>query len=244
MKNYFIIALFLFSCQSLDESLIDNSLVVEAYIFENKTVENIKLSLVKPVDGQSELVAVSDAQVYIGWNNIFYELFESNGTGLYSSNDENLQIINGENYKLRIEYNSDVYRAETTVPGTPNQLTTSKDTLNLNTSTDFIMMSWNNPDSLWYLGVITEENPLTSDLPFNNFFSVPTKSSELKITPNNLENIGNRQFILFGITDDYQDLYRISNSTIGSSNAGNLSLGFGIFAAFSSDTVNFVVVNK
>lgn len=244
MKNYFVIALFLFSCQSLDESLVENSLVVEAYLFENKTVENIKLSLVNPIDGQSELITVSNARVYIGWNNIFYELFENNNTGLYSSNDENLQIISGENYELRIDYNNDVYRAETRVPLTPSQLTTSKDTLNLNASTDFIKMTWENPDSLWYLGVIAEEDPSATDFPFNNFFSVPSKSSEIKITPNNLDYIGDRQFILFGITDDYQDLYRISNSTIGSSNAGNLSLGFGIFAAFSSDTVNFVVVNK
>ncbi len=70
---------------------------------------------------------------------------------------------------------------------------------------------------------------------------LPTKGKQLEISSNNVSITGDAQFILYGITEEYQKLYRISSSSIGSTNAGNLSNGFGIFAAFSSDTLDIYI---
>lgn len=242
MRYYVILALFLFSCKS--QEIPESSLVIEAYIFENKPAENIKLNLVKPINTPSDLVAISDARVFIVWNKIYYQLYETANSGSYSADNDDLRILSGEHYELLVLYNNEEYRAETIVPATPKELKASKDSLHINPNSDFINITWENPDSLWYLGVIKDEKSSDTEFPFNNFFSIPTQALNLKITSNDVQSTGNKQFILYGITNDYEDLYRISSSTIGSSNAGNLSNGFGIFAAFSSDTLNFVVADN
>jgi hypothetical protein len=243
MKHFILIFILLMACQS-DEASLQASLVVEAYIFENKPINNIILSEVNPINSASDLVAVSNASVFIMWKENSYKLDETNILGTYAYTEDKLKVVSGDSYELRIDYNGETYFAETIVPISPKQLTSNKDTLNIKTSTDLIKITWENPDSLWYLGVIANANPTSTDFPFNNFFSIPTKSDNQEIKPNNVEDIGNKQFILYGITDDYENLYRISTSAIGSTNAGNLSRGFGIFAGFSSDTLDIVVIDK
>lgn len=233
------------SCQAgFDQAITDSSLVVEGYIFENKPVENIKLSLVDPIISQTTSLGITDAEVFIFWNGFYFKLNDATNTGLFSAENSNLKIIAGETYELIIRYNGKEYEAVTTVPEPPIQLEANKDTLFINSASDAINVNWSNQDSLWFLGVIAEQNPKATDFPFNNFFSIPTQGASLEITPNDVQNIGNKQFILFGITDAYEELYRISNSSIGSSYDGNLSNGFGIFTAFSSDTLNIVVSDK
>ncbi len=244
MNKYFAcIIILLASCKS--QEVPDASLVVEAYIFANNPVENIKLSLVNPFNkNEISATSVSNAKVYIVWNDIFYTLTETDSVGIYTSFNSDLKIIHGESYGLFIEYNDEIYEALTTVPSPPKLLQADKDTLNINSSSDFINISWENLDSLWYLGIINEDNTKPTKLPFNNLLSIPTKSQNLDIKPNNVQSAGNMQFILYGVTDEYEDLYQITNSTVVPANAGNLSNGFGIFAAFSSDTLDIIVVEK
>ena len=244
MKYLLYIALVSFMVSCTNPEVPEASLVVEAYLYENKPVENIKLSLVNPINSESTEEAVSSAMVSIQWNGIIYPLEEKNDTGYYSAIDSSLQIISGHTYELLIEYNEVELRAETTVPVLPTSLSTSKDTLNLSSSSDFINVNWENIDSLWHLGVIQPNDPNLTEFPFNNFFSVPTQGNELEIKPIDVQNTGINQFILYAITEDYENFYRISSSSIGSSNAGNLSNGFGIFTAFSSDTVNIIAIKK
>lgn len=242
MKRYLYLLFFLISCAENDAAFNSSvPLVVEAYLFENKPVENIKLSFVRGINNQSNLVAASGASAFIIWKGIFYPLVETSRPGFYSAEDESLQIKSGETYELYINYMGENHEAEATVPPSPSQLMASKDTLEFSDNDDFIDITWNNPDSLWHLGVISDINPASTEFPFNNFFSIPTQASKLDIKPNNLQSTGNKLFIIYGITDEYQELYRISNSTLASSYAGNVSNGFGIFAAFSSDTLSFVV---
>lgn len=239
---YIILMSVLYSCTAIEEP--ERSLVVEAYIYENNRVENIKLSLVNPISNQTLETERIDARVFIIWNNIYFPLTETDTPGNYSLPNSTLEIISGNTYELLIQYNNTEIRGQTTVPIIPDDLQLSKDTINVNSSSDFIAVNWANSDQLWYLGVIKEIDPDLTDFPFNNFFSVPTQASTLEITPNDIQHTGQQQFILYGITEEYEDIYSISSSSIGSSNAGNLTNGFGIFAAFSSDTLNIVAVEK
>jgi len=233
----------LFACT--EQEFPDASLTVEAYLFEGKPVDQVKLSLVKPINTTEVQQTVSNALVYIIWNGGYYRLNESiHNPGTYTSLNDSLEIISNNTYKLYIIYNNEEYTAETTVPNPPKNLIASKDTLNFINDADLIKMQWDNQDSTWFLGTISPEKNRTTEFPFNNFFSLPTKKNSLEINTNNVQENGTQQFILYGITEDYEKLFRISTSSIGSSNAGNLSQGFGIFTAFSSDTLNFVVLNK
>ena len=141
---------------------------------------------------------------------------------------------------MYILYHDQEYVAATTVPLPPLQVQSSKDTINLALENDQINVTWQNPDSTWYLGVIAPDQAFETNLPFNNFFSLPTQASSIKITPEDVKLTGSQHFVLYGITDDYAKLYKISNSSIGATNVGNISNGFGIFSAFSSDTLTFV----
>lgn len=238
-----LLLIVLFSCS--EQEFPDASLTVEAYLFEGKPVNQIKLSLVKPLNTDEIEPPVSNAEVYINWNGRYYQLIESTiNPGVFESQNSDLQIISNNTYLLYIRYNDEEYYAQTTVPNPPINLVASKDTLNFINDTDLIKMQWNNSDSSWFLGVISPEKNKLKEFPFNNFFSLPTRANELEININHVQENGTQQFILYGITRDYEKLFRISNSSIGSSNAGNISQGFGIFASFSSDTLNFVVLNK
>lgn len=232
----------LLGCKS--QELPEASLAVEAYIYTGKPVKDIKLSLVKPINGVDTQKPVSDAQVFIIWKGTYYPLVETSTPGSYEYLYGNLEIISENNYSLYIKYHEQDYYAETTVPKPPASTIQSKDTLHLLDANDFINISWQNVDSTWYLGVIAPGQPIQTDFPFNNFFSLPTQGNNLSITPEDINIIGEQQFVLYGITEDYEKLYRISNSSIGSSNVGNLSNGFGIFAAFSSDTLQFVAIDN
>ncbi len=231
----------LFSCAALEEP--PASLVVEAYIYENKPVENIKVSLIKQINSSMEEIAVTNAEVYIKSNNSRYKLIESAKLGYYEL-DFDLPIISGVTYELIVTYNDLEIVGETTIPKSITNLAANKDTIEVTLPTDFINVTWQNTPESWYLGVLSENQAGVTDFPFNNFFSIPTQKSLIKITPNDIQTLGKQEFILYGITKEYEDLYRISSSSIGSSNAGNMSNGFGIFAGFSSDTVTFFAMQK
>ncbi len=243
MKNslYIILAFSLFSCASFEEP--PSSLVVEAYIYENRPVENIKVTLVNPINSELAEVPVSGAEVIIVSNNVGYLLTESNVPGLYNL-ENNLRVESGNSYTLTVKYDDIEMEGQTTVPLKIENLSVNKDTLTLNEPNQFLNITWKNEEQLWFLGVIALNNADVSDFPFNSFFSVPTQEATLKITPDDVQNEGKQDFILYGITKEYEDLYRISTSTIGSSNAGNMTNGFGIFAGFSTDTLSFVAIQK
>lgn len=226
------------SCASLESP--DRSLVVEAYIFENKPIENIKLNVVNSINNSTSTEQIPNAEVYIQNNGIRQQLVQSSTDGTFSG-DPRVLVKSGQVYELLILYNDLEITAQTIVPPTPKKLLANKDTLDRSSSSDFIRTTWNNEDSLWHLGVISNLNPDSKEFPFNNFFSIPTRANQLEISPNNVSIAGDAQFILYGITEEYQKLYRISTSSIGSTNAGNLSNGFGIFAAFSSDTLSIYI---
>ena len=236
----FLIIIF-YSCTTLEEP--ERSLVVEAYIYENRVVENIKLSLVDPISNQASVDDEINARVFIIWNDIYFPLTETD-KGNYSLLNSTLEISSGNSYELLIQYNNQEIRGQTTVPDIPIDLHLDKDTIDISSSSDIISVNWENLDQKWYLGVIKEIDPDITEFPFNNFFSVPTQKSSLEISTNDIQNEGSQEFILYGITEEYEDIYRISSSSIGSSNAGNLTNGFGIFAAFSSDTLDIIAVEK
>ncbi len=238
---YIILAFSFVACANLEES--SSSLVVEAYIYENRPVANIKVALVNSINSESAEMPVSGAEVEIVSNSIGYQLTESSLPGFYNL-DNNLKIENGNTYMLSVKYKGIEMEGQTTIPPKIEGLSSNKDTLLLNESDQFLRINWETQSELWFLGVIPANNADESEFPFNSFFSVPTQKTSLKITSNDVQNKGKQDFILYGITKEYEDLYRISTSTIGSSNAGNMTNGFGIFAGFSSDTLSFVAIQK
>ncbi len=243
MKQYIYIVLIasLFSCEVLEEPA--SSLVIEAYIYENKPIKNIKLFLVSPINSVGEEIPVSNAEVFIETDGVAYKLTESDRVGYYDLN-LNLQVISGKTYGLTVRYNEVEIKGETTIPVSIDSLLVDKDTLFVNSPNDFIKATWTDSFNAWYLGVILRNDPTATDLPFNNFFSTPTQEPSIRIAPNDVQTLGSQQLILYGITKEYEELYRITSSTIGSSNAGNMTNAFGIFAGFSSDTITFITSSK
>lgn len=238
---YFVLILSFLSCTAVEEP--PSSLVIEAYIYEKKPIKNIKIFLIDPINSIGEEIPVSNAEVFIETGGVAYKLTESDRDGYYNLN-LNLQVVSGKTYGLTVLYNNIEIKAQTTIPASIDSLLLHKDTLFVNSPNDFIKAAWTNSFNAWYLGVILKNDPTATDLPFNNLFSIPTQEHSMQITPHDVQTLGSQQLVLYGITKEYEELYRITSSTIGSSNAGNLTNAFGLFTGFSSDTITFITSAK
>jgi hypothetical protein len=125
-----------------------------------------------------------------------------------------------------------------------------------------ITLSWNNPDSSFYYVVVQNletdpENILdtsssngTNFGAFSRFQTPPTRDNELVLNPFYPSNAGDLFYmgryiaIIYKVNEEYGNLYE-STRQIDTRNLQepltNIENGLGIFTAFASDTVSFVV---
>ncbi len=217
------------------------SVVIQGFLHAGNPISAIELSLVEPFNTQANTEPVTDALVFLTYGNETLPLVQTQTAGYYAP-IENTHIVKpGENYQLNIEYKEAIIEAVTVIPPMPINLKLDTDTLDTTNPFSAINVRWSADEKGWFLGVIEPVNPDSTEFPFNNFFSLPVQDSTLHIGAENIQSKGKHIFILHSITKEYADIYRISSSSIGSSNAGNIANGFGIFTGFASDTVSFYV---
>lgn len=256
----------LFSCQEDSPFVSDTNLVVvQAYLYANEPVRDIRLTSTLPLDAADSTKAspINDAHVILSKNGQSYLLEASAGdSGYYHSDSVEVKV--GDVFNIEIEYNDELITGETEVPEAPENVTISSDTLELPAELnpwDFkpgefdsleLIVEWTNDNEELYYIVLDniETNPTAIDIglpPFpGRFISQPVNRDSYPIRLPMLTHYGLHRVIVYRINQEYGDLYLSRNQDSRDLNEPltNIENGLGVFSAFNSDSVFFNVIQN
>ena len=125
-----ILSLILFSCEKgiLQQSTPRDLIVVEAYLYEGEPVDDIYLASLLLYGSEDTIVqTISDAEIEIIHKNNHYALVSSDSLGHYFYPGTDLEIIQGDNYRININYYNRLTTAETIVPAPPTGISISNE---------------------------------------------------------------------------------------------------------------------
>jgi len=272
-KNiFFQILIFIFiilCCQSETPFELENdSVVVQAYLYANEPVQDIRLTKMLPLDVYEDLKMppINNADIKLIKDGQSYPLDLSPGdSGYYHYSADDLTVEANDLFTLQINYQGQVIAAETTVPLEPQGVKLSSSTLKVPTIEDIfqggmdpqdmaVTVTWDNEEEdLFYVTTeLLEENPEPIDSPlggnrFRNITFPPTRRSETIIGPFNLSYYGIYLVKVYRVNQEYDDLYETQDQDSRNLNEplSNIENGLGIFSAFHSNTDSlFLEVSK
>jgi Domain of unknown function (DUF4249) len=260
--------------QCSEEVKTDDNFVMEAYIFSNENVKNIKITETLPIEsGDTIAPAIEDAMVILKKESQEYFLqFEKiSKTYFYSGN--NLQVKPNDLFKITVTNKSRTATATTVVPQPTKGLQLSDDKINipqiqLNLSTQAqltalfanarLTVNWDNPeDELHFIAIesLDKFDPIfPSNFPSTivglfrtfRFVSAPNRNHSYDIVGLSLETYGRYRVKVYRVNKEYADLFE--NQTQDSRDLNeppsNVTNAFGLFSAFASDSAFFDVVRN
>ena len=245
--------------------------VVEAFIYEGESVDDIYLKKTSPLNtpSKSDPEIISDAILTISRNGqdfILSPLNDQPGRYAYDGNDLSVNI--GDDYFLTFEYEDMIISSTTTIPSEPEGLDISPESIiipRINSITDLryfresfqktIDVTWNNTDGSYYYLVIEniEDSPQSIDptdilggLGINfEFTTSPTQENVLQLRPLiHYTQYGTHKVTIYHVNEEYALLYETSTQDSRDLNEPytNINNGLGIFSGFSSQEVYFEVI--
>ena len=245
--------------------------VVEAFIYEGESVDDIYLKKTSPLNtpSKSDPEIISDAILTISRNGqdfILSPLNDQPGRYAYDGNDLSVNI--GDDYFLTFEYEDMIISSTTTIPSEPEGLDISPESIiipRINSITDLryfresfqktIDVTWNNTDGSYYYLVIEniEDSPQSIDptdilggLGINfEFTTSPTQENVLQLRPLiHYTQYGTHKVKIYHVNEEYALLYETSTQDSRDLNEPytNINNGLGIFSGFSSQEVYFEVI--
>ncbi|HQV31483.1 MAG TPA: DUF4249 family protein, partial [Calditrichia bacterium] len=117
-----LLVLSLAGCQThpLESTPLDQ-VVVEAYLYENQPVDQIRLSHPFSISSpQGQNSPITEAQVFLSRNGMEYQLLPYPGEpGRYHAEDPALVVSSGDLFELKILYKEKIISAQTRVPSVP-----------------------------------------------------------------------------------------------------------------------------
>ena len=268
----FIVSLSFFSCD--EETPIKDNFVVEGFLFQGEKVDDIKIKETKLWNSDDTIdVIIDNANVKLFANGNDYDLSFDNIKQSYAS-EEDIDIISGNTYGIKVDFNNRVATAETIVPTKPVGLRLSNNKivvppLKLSPALPNILanlfenarinIEWDNLANehhyltIKYVG--NQADPIFSeDIPgvvgefFSNFSiqSAPTQDEMYNLICMSLKNYGKYLVTLYKINDDYVRLFEseVQDGTELNEPPSNIVNAFGIFTAFASDTISFQIVRQ
>ncbi len=262
------ILLFLISaCR--DSSVILESqerIVVEAFIYANEPVEDIRLTLSQPLDVEEDVAAppVNDAIVALIRDGQRYSLVSSAGdSGYYHYSGTDLEISAGDVWHLEIDYQGQSITAETIVPEAPTGVSSSGSSISIPSFEDIrngggtvpnledltVTVSWENVnEELFYVvfeNLESDPDPINSDLPFlqRRIRFPPTRRNEFRIGAFSMTHLGTHLIKVYRVNQEYADLYETQEQDSRDLNEplSNINNGLGVFSAFHSDNANLLL---
>lgn len=264
-----LILFWLTSCEVVPEFEPDESIpVVEAFLYMDNPVDDIKISKVVPFLSEVTNNEVDGLAIEIKWNGHTYPLLNAeNGGGKYFYPGNDLIITSGETYEIRFQYEGEIVTSTTTVPPVPMGLSLSTSSLDLPQLKDYFdirdlvqgedfntNVAWENPNRDYYFLVIEniEENPepidLNNILNFNfEFVSAPTQEDFFNLIPFiHYTQFGTHRVILYRVNEEYALLYETIEQDSRDLNEPftNITKGVGIFSGFASDTVYLEIYKR
>jgi len=109
--------LLLAACDSMDTGAADDLVVVEAYLYADEPVDDIRLTTVVSIDSEDSLAApINDADVRLVKDGVTYALTSSGTDGTYFYGGDDLVVATDDVFRLDIDRGSTHITAETTVP--------------------------------------------------------------------------------------------------------------------------------
>lgn len=236
-----------FSCEK--EAYKEPKLIINGILTEGKQAQISVYALFESETPYEQ--PVKDAEVIIEKRGINYNLEPvDEQPGVYKNSD--LEIMEGELYKLSVFYKGIQAFSETTIPGKPQNLASSTKSLIYPSETEFsFAISWQKQTEFSYL-------TLNSVSEFDNEkISIPTNEN---YTPFYLEQPYQQEIAIFSLSDfkyygtntikifsineeyrmlyEYQRLYKFDNPPIET----NIINGLGIFTGISYDSINVNVI--
>ncbi len=241
----------------------NDQIVVRGYIYAAEPVNDIQITSTLPL-GSEETKAppINDAKVSLVKDGNSYALVPSAGdSGYYHYEGDDLQVNPGDVFEIRAEYNGSMTTGKTTVPAPPDDVTASSDKLiipttgfgfgNQQDSTGFIIIHWKeDASSLFYVVVENiEENPEEisgfggNDRIGRRFVFPPTNNNEFRIQRFSVSYYGQHIAKIYRVNQEYADLYQSRNQDSRDLNEPltNIENGLGVFSAFASRSIKFMV---
>ncbi|MCA9732058.1 DUF4249 domain-containing protein [candidate division KSB1 bacterium] len=246
------------ACES--DSLLqpaDDVLVVQAYLYANEPVDDIRLTTMLPLDATEDAVMppVNNATVRLLKHDQIYELISSPGdSGYYHYGGTDLLVQAGDQFKLEIEFNGETVIGETTVPGETVNAAISVTTLSIPAPQDIFMsglsmddftvtITWDNEENDYFY--VTTENMEDDPEPVNEDFGgfmrmrqfPPSRSTEFTLNALQFTHLGTYEIKVYRVNKEYADLYDSQDQDSRSLNEplSNIVNGLGIFSAFNSN---------
>ena len=138
----FIVSLSFFSCD--EETPIKDNFVVEAFLFQGEKVDDIKIKETKLWNSDDTVdVMIDNANVKLFANGNDYDLSFDNIKQSYAS-EEDIDIISGNTYGIKVDFNNRVATAETIVPTKPVRIASFDSSVSLPTKVfvkDFLTLN-------------------------------------------------------------------------------------------------------
>jgi len=264
-----VLILFISGCEKNPVIPEDEQIVLQAYLYANEPVTEITVMLSRPLSSSDTVnTLISTANVLLYKNNTSYQLTPSiQDTGKYYYTGNDLSVLSNEHYKIEVHYNGLISTAETTVPSKPESMSANISTMTFTketmttpfggtfdriTTSDSLVVSWNNPNSEAYYAVVESVDPnrkvLQSDTLFARmnlrFVTEPSTEDHYRVFDQDIKYTGRHKITVYRVNQEYVNLYKSRQQDSRSLNEPltNVKNGLGIFTAFASDSLFFNVV--
>jgi hypothetical protein len=214
---------------------------------------------------------ITSASVALLKDGIRYGLVaDASRPGYYIFSGSGLSVSTGDIFRIEASYGGKLVTAQTVVPPKPEGVSMSastmhftKDTiqtpmgdLTMVTSSDSVQVTWSNASQDYYYLVVESVDSARTLMREDSvgqfgggqglglrFISQPTSQSSYTIVSNSIEYTGKHLVKLYRINKEYADLYRsrMQDSRALNEPLTNVSNGLGVFSAFASVNVEFMV---
>ncbi|NOW93822.1 DUF4249 family protein [Mucilaginibacter sp. SG564] len=233
--------------------------VVQAYLLAGHPITVNLYQQKSLTDTANYGPAITGQQLYISDGSKQIQLTETT-KGTYTSNDSTF-LVSGKTYSLSFKYLSQTVSAKTVMPYKPQNFQTQYGQVyyenDKNTTRGEIdtlnKFTWDNPDSLNHVLVFDNIEkttlPLRAGIISNSgsyqFIMQADRKSVYFVESDSFPYYGNFQVVLLSVNQEYADL--LKSNTLGSNSQNllntptNVVNGIGIFTAFQSDTLSFIL---
>ena len=252
----------------------NDNFVVEAYIYSNEPVHDIKVKQPLPVtEPETDAPPIVDAIVNLKRANKEYSLVFNRELGTYFYPGNDLQIKPNDVFEITVTNGSRKASGSTVVPLATKGLKSSaskivippillnsgtKDQLQYLFAKARIKVNWDNGDNQLHFIAIESLDAFDPIYPKNfpvgvlnllrtfRFVSAPNRSNTYDIVGLSLETYGKYRIKVYRVNKEYADLFENQTQDSRDLNAppSNIRNAFGIFSAFASDSAFFEVVKN
>jgi hypothetical protein len=258
-------------CTSNPTTPTETDIVLRGYLYAQEPVSDIQLTMSNALgSSDSTYPPITTASVVLTKEDVRYSLnADPTRPGYYVCTGIGLSVNTGDIFHIEVSYGGRLVTAQTVVPPKPEGMAMSASTMHftkdsiqtpmgfrtITGSDDTVLVTWSNALQDYYYIVIESADSSgtlirdTTGGPFGGggsgfrLISQPTNQSSYRINPGEIQYTGKHIVKLYRINKEYADLYRsrMQDSRALNEPLTNVTDGLGVFSAFSSESMEFMV---